>query len=753
MTIRAIVPGLSKPIPIIEYTVTEDATPLAPGDSSGGVGQISITGRAILDGPLKSRTAIISGRDVRLVDNSGIEDTPFRGRGSIFGKITSVSQPGERISFSADTLLTRLHSDRDAAPHFGVKRSTDIFSVRRNLVANPGIELNTTGYSGIPGTGGAAALSRVATDGEFGSWMLRYAWTTGATSAGGVAYLLTGLSGGNTYTASVYAEVFCATVSNSSAAQLLGFRLDWYTSASVFISSTVSPGVRVGNNEWNRLDVTGVAPANADRASIHVYNMAGSGFVQWSAGDSLRIDALMVEQSSILGKHFDGSSIDSSWSGTVNASASVESKFVPSDDGYDATVASAFRYYCGLVGIAATSTLVDPVFETIPVSYPAWSGDVWDYIKQMGAAVGGQITTESEFVCLREPRRHTIPVDKATQFTQNVDTQNIALNIDIVNQNNRWMSDSLAFSATSPVRIEAGAIEETRFTTVHSLVSVLNPVCVAAISPKPYTSGTGQYVVCDADNKTVDPKWWNVGGGSVSVIIDKDDPHTIIYTTRGPLSDDKYKGPFRLAEYLREEDVPALFITGDGVFVDPQVVRIPTGASASITSNIVSSVINNIFISDISQTYDRGILAAQVAAGPIVTIRGTIPYDPDGQGQEFGKVVGARIKALDGVYRVTQATYSKAAITITAVMDMTFDDLIDLFSVTFNEFNTTYAGLTFDSFNALFAASFTFDDFNGAVNAPTFDKFNETFEGLTFDNYAVYPYVKEAQSYDREPEL
>jgi hypothetical protein len=344
-------------------------------------------------------------------------------------------------------------------------------------------------------------------------------------------------------------------------------------------------------------------------------------------------------------------------------------------------------------------------------------------------------------------------VDKSTQFTQSVDTQNIAQNIDIVNQNNRWMSDSLAFAATSPVRIEAGEIEETRFTTAHSLTSVLYPVCVAAINPKPYVSGTGQYVVSDADNKIIDPNWWNAVGGKVSVRVDESDPHTIIYTTKGPLSDAKYKGPFRLAEYINGEDNPALFITGDGVFVSPEIVRIPTGASASITSNIVSSLINNIFISDISQTYDRGILSAQVAAGPIVTIRGTIPYDPDGRGQEFGKIVGARIKALDGIYRVTSASYTKAAVSITAVMDMTFNDLVDLFSLTFDEFNSTYAGLTFDQFNALFAADFTFDDFNGSSGAPTFDMFNTLFEGLTFDNYAVYPYVKEAPSYDAEPEL
>lgn len=733
--------------------MTEDATPLAPGDSSGGVGQISITGRAVLDGPIKSRTAIISGRDVQLVDSTGIEDTPFQGRGTISGKITSVSQPGERISFSADTLLTRLHADRDAAPHFGVKRATDIFSLRRNLVTNPSVETDVTGYVGTPGTGGAATLSRITTDGMFGTSKLRYAWTTAATAAGGVSYLLTGLTGGATYTASIYSQVNRPSVTSSVPSQSLAVQLDWYTSASVFIKSTVSASVAISNNAWNRLSVTGAAPGNADRANVRIYNADGTGFAQWAAGDALELDGHLVEQSSVLGEYFDGSSADSSWTSTVGASASIESKFVPSEDGYDATVASAFRYYCGLVGIPATSTLVDPVFEGMPVTYPAWSGDVWDYLKQMGSAVGGQIGTESGLVCLREPRRHTIPVDKSVQFTQSVDIQKVALNIDIVNQNNRWKSDSLAFSAKSSVRIEYGEIEETRFTTIHSLVSVNNPICVAKISPKPYTSGTGQYVVSDADNKTVTPSWWEGNGGQVTVRIDPDDPHTIIYMVKAPASSATHKSPFRLSEYIGEADVPALFITGEGVFVEPEIVRIPTGASSSITSNIASSVINNIFISDISQTYDRGILSAQIAAGPIVTIRGTIPYDPEAQGQEFGKIVGARVKALDGIYRVTQASYTKAAVSITAIMDMTFNDLVDLFALTFDEFNSTYSGLSFDAFNALFTSTFTFDDFNGSVDAPTFDKFNATFEGLTFDNYAVYPYVKDAQSYDAEPEL
>lgn len=753
MPITGVVSGRSKPLDIASYSVTEDATPLAPGDSAGGVGRISLSARAIITGALQERTATLVGHTVTLTDSQSQSETPFMGRGSISGKITSCSQPGERASFEADSLLSRLNVERTATPFFGTKRTDALTTTVVNEVINPSVEVDNVGWNRDAGATGAAALTRDnAAAGSSGAYRNKEAWTTSATTIGGIYYSGTAVSAGNWYNISAYAS--------ASKSQAIRLAILWLDSVGGTVGSGAiwpGPSTIVGSGSWTRVSAALLAPVGAASVRVHVYNyndgLAGNGFSQWLAGDYLLVDAMQITQGIDLWNYFDGSSSGATWTGTAHASRSQQVQSIARNTGYNATIGSAFRYYCGLVGIPSTGIVVDGIFDTIPVAYPGWTGNVWDYIKQLCSAVGAEVVMQNDLVVFRQPRRHVVPIDSSMRFTQSVSQQTSATSIDIVNQNNKWLGAGIAFTATSVYKVESGESTQIEVKTTASLATVNSPICVASIAPRPYLGGSGQYVITDANNLTVDPVWWRARGGNVTVSLGSTDPQALIMIIQGAVEDATYKAPFRLIEIVSGVDTPSLYVTGEGVFSDPVTINIPTGAASSATSKQTAATINNIFISDASQAMDRGVLSAQQAAGPLVTISGSIAYDPAANGQEFGVVVGSRIRVYNGIYRITSATYTPSSITISAVLDMTFDDLVDLFAVTFDEFNATYAGLTFNQFNALWLSTVTFDAFNAQTSAPTFDSFNTLFADMTFDDYAVFPYTKEAPKTDAESKL
>lgn len=71
-------------------------------------------------------------------------------------------------------------------------------------------------------------------------------------------------------------------------------------------------------NSWQRLSVSGVAPAGATCASITAY-VSGS---PWAAGDYQDLDAFMLTEGSALYKYADGNTPGWAWFDAPNASRS-----------------------------------------------------------------------------------------------------------------------------------------------------------------------------------------------------------------------------------------------------------------------------------------------------------------------------------------------------------------------------------------------------------------------------------------------
>jgi hypothetical protein len=192
--------------------------------------------------------------------------------------------------------------------------------IRTNLATNPSVETNATRWAYSAGTGGAGSGARsTATAGWVGAAFYRATWTTGTSAVnGGVNYTHAGITAGTAYTVSYYAR--------PSVTQTLKIAFEWYDGASALISVLNGTPAAATANAWTRYSLTGTAPANAVTMVVSCY--AATGGVNWSVGNTLDVDGLLIEATSTLGVYFDGDTAPVAgtvyaWTGTAHASTST----------------------------------------------------------------------------------------------------------------------------------------------------------------------------------------------------------------------------------------------------------------------------------------------------------------------------------------------------------------------------------------------------------------------------------------------
>jgi hypothetical protein len=700
---------------------------------------MSIVIKADEDSDLLHRYLSCIDQKITLVDTQGIEDTAFRGRGTWTGTISQASRAGNRITFSVDSLLSKLNVNKTAKPYFGRSRDSTITTYIVNQATNPSSEVSaTTNYSVQAGTGGTAAITQGATGAYAGTKTTKLTWSVAATGVGGLIYLHTGILTGGFYTFSMQAK--------SNTDQAMQMSIQWLNAASAAVGSPVLiGGVTLPSGVWQEFDAVGLtAPATATQAQVRMFNYTiGSGFHQWAIGNILETDGVMITQGTVMYPYGDGNGTNNFWNGTPDASSSTIAITIAQPTGYDATFGNAFRYYASLASVPATAISIDPALEDVFVSYRSWEGNLLDHLKMMCSAEGAIFFIVNEVIQVQKPRKNVIRIENTDTISQTVTAQGSVREVLVNNYNNQWLTDSVTAAPDNVYSITVAASNNFSLSTDDSLVSVNNPICVAAIAPLPYTSGTGQYVITDSKNNAVNPADWTAAGGSLSVMLDPNNNNNILVSVHAPNVIPNYEAPFRMAMDVADTDVPALYITGSGVFSRKEVVSIVTGTSVNTQTQDQSPVVDNPFLGDITHAHDRGTFSADERGGVSVSGSGTFPFDPDSGGQEFGNIAGSRFYAGAGIYLITDATIARKGISMNYVMDVSFDDLTNLFAMIFNEFNATYAGLTFTSFNSTYPTQ-TMDQFNAVSNNPTMTTFNTVYAGSNFNDHAVYPYLKGA---------
>lgn len=98
--------GEVKPDSIFNYTYSEEVTSLSPSESAGGTSQVNISAVA------NDKSPLLINNTVKLTDSM---------RGSVVGKVSTVSINNDLVSITADTIMSRLNVERTAGPVGGTE--------------------------------------------------------------------------------------------------------------------------------------------------------------------------------------------------------------------------------------------------------------------------------------------------------------------------------------------------------------------------------------------------------------------------------------------------------------------------------------------------------------------------------------------------------------------------------------------------------------------------------------------------------
>lgn len=401
---------------------------------------------------------------------------------------------------------------------------------------------------------------------------------------------------------------------------------------------------------------------------------------------------------------------------TVQSKLDVERTAGPQgSNGSGYTLYEAILYYCSLVGIVPQfETGLQAKLDAIDVDFIGWRGNVWEHLKMLCAAqpINTNDNTLLEMyikgdeLWFREGLKNTIDTsDLISSESMEIDVFDGAQEVKIIKYDSNYRANSLIrqqnietfnyanldnVSITDSFQVKANEKITRRVLINASLESIQQPIAVDAINtPITYS----QYVIIGKDNLLVTAEQWKEQGGSVTVSI-TENPNELEITITGanyPLLE-----PFRIGvESSGDQDYPAFYLFGTGVFFEKQEYTIYTGASAS--ENQTVTTIDNPFITSDRVLWTRGLAAAQEVCGPRITLNQEIP-----SGLEFGDTTGAMVEAMDSKFRITSTTFNQSGVSITAKAHVTFADFNAVWAgATIANFNTAMNGLSFNEFSVV----------------------------------------------------
>jgi hypothetical protein len=401
---------------------------------------------------------------------------------------------------------------------------------------------------------------------------------------------------------------------------------------------------------------------------------------------------------------------------TVQARLNVEKTAGP-HGGSGATLWTAIISYCGLVGVVPTiSAPLQVTLDAIPVNFIGWKGNVWEYLKMLCAAVslsdtdniGLEMYIDENDLVFRQAKTTVIDIseyvmEKTLSVTsvdssqaQTISFYKTSYGVDqVVAEEDRSDLTAATKNVTidDQMQVDPGETLVKRFSVNCSLESINQPQVVSAIIPLPFSGTVGQYVVVGSDDLPIEPTQWIAQGGSLTVSLTENPneielvivapPATELPTAADPAV--VTLGPYKIGtESSGEEDYPALYITGTGVFFEKSSKTFGTGASPEFTSDDSSSEIDNPFFNTKFNLSTRGVAAAQAVCGPQIELSMTVA-----DGVQFGTTVGSLFFDDNNKYRIESIAFSTDSASITASACASFTDFESIWSgQNFNAFST-----------------------------------------------------------------
>lgn len=320
------------------------------------------------------------------------------------------------------------------------------------------------------------------------------------------------------------------------------------------------------------------------------------------------------------------------------------------------TVYTAYAYFASLGGINQISFTAtsNPTIPMLP-----WTDSVWTKMKEMTAAYNQEIAVVNGVLTIRNVGTRTLDLDRVSggSVSLSISSQQTAETFSISCTNARQLDTAIS---PSGIYVSRGTLYDA---ALEGNIMTFNSGVTTTFTLKnnnvPARLDAPVYSITDTDNVPVTPEMFAEAGGSVSARISPDDPYAIevsVYLRFAPLGTNS---SYRFAVV----STPTFSITGSGIFTNPISTLIYTGADAKTASAVKGPDVNNIFISTVSQAYDRGIWRSEQLAGPQLQLNATLPTSElDG----FGLTAGSLVSFKESIYRVNTVRTGFATTSITA---------------------------------------------------------------------------------------
>ena len=325
-----------------------------------------------------------------------------------------------------------------------------------------------------------------------------------------------------------------------------------------------------------------------------------------------------------------------------------------------------------------------------------FSGNVWEHIKQYCSLYHLDIGFVNGKLSIGPRKRDIVTGASLSEGTTTIQDREQARNVEVVNQNHKatGITPTVLWKADSVYQVAVGEVQEFTVQTPHSILETSQPVCVTGISPYPYKTGAGQYVVTGSDGYIVSPTFWRDQGGSITTDI-TDVEGEIKVTIKGP-DYDSPRAPYRISE--GDAGRPALYVTGLGILSNPETLKIGTGKARAAKD--VGVTLDSPFIGSAEHAYDAAVYAARTFATSETTINIAEPIDYDSASKLGTYPVGAVVKMDGNILRVVSASQSPTVLSGTASQHNTIYQLKRSFaSMTIKQQKDYYAGKTIGQVN------------------------------------------------------
>lgn len=419
---------------------------------------------------------------------------------------------------------------------------------------------------------------------------------------------------------------------------------------------------------------------------------------------------------------------------------------------YRGSLAGAFRYYFGLVGLTER-ILIDEAYEEQQVKIGGFEGNLWEAVRELCVAKRVELSLVSDNIVVRGLRQRTAVNYRNASMTEKVNTTLGALSIRVSYYEPRDVTNHLIYPAggwnddVSIISVNAGETQEIVVDLPGSFERVKQPRPLSFVGPNEASDSV--YTIAGNDGLPVPVRQWNDYGGSITVEISENTRQATIKVRGASL---QHLSPFSIAMASDTSDgYSSLRIVGDGLLLEPQVVELETGADENKVTTEVGVDVQSEFISSKAEAYDAAIWSLMKFSGPNHTVTvetsginrkgasGSTRYPKlfelnalydgisiyefnqawgesttigdfnevmfdrvrsDFANQAFGNVAGARVRIGDAFFRIRDATISASSISYSAEADTTLGDFRKAWAgFQIVDFNNEWAGLTIGDFN------------------------------------------------------